>query len=421
MSKNNNLVLVTSFLGSTIVFYDFIIYLLLSPILVQIFFDKIDSHNLIAIYIIFAAGYLIRPIGGIIAANFGDRISRKNTILASIFLMAISTVYLGTLPSYNTLGNTAAVLLLILRLFQGIALGSELPGGITLVFEHAPKEKKIFNTAFIFLGVEFGIIVSLGIFFCINAILSPEEMMVWGWRPLFLLGAILTAIVWSLRFKIKDTTSFLRLKSNGKLKSKPFIHLIKNFKTEVIIGVMLVLGGFSILISLFGLLFPNILSINFQYTIQEGYANTLLFAVLYMLFTIVGAAINQNFSHFRTKIIYYATIILMICSFLVYPILQSHSYIEIIILYITITLCLGFITSMIPYILSNLFPTQIRFTGLATSYNVAQAIGGGITPLLVTIFINRTHIYLYFSGIMLVASLLIITSLTILRIKNKTL
>jgi MFS family permease len=417
--KNSNIVLMSAFLGSMMVYYDFIIYLLLTPILTQIFFNSTDAYHIVAINVIFAAGYIVRPVGGIIIAHFGDKISRRVTLLLSIFLMAISTVYIGTLPSYNTLGNMAPILLLILRLFQGIAIGAELPGGITLVYEHSPRGKKLFNSAFVFIGVQCGILMATCIFFLMNAILTPEEMLVWGWRPPFLLGAILTAIVWSLRFKILESPHFQRLKKKEKLNSKPFSYLVKNFKSEVLISFMLVLGGFSIFISLFGLLLPNILTSNFSYSVNEAYCNNLMLIIFYVLSTLAAAHVNQKFKFLKTKAVYAASIIIALCSFIILPTLQSHSYISIVPIYILIALCLGIISSTIPSLISSLFPTQVRFSGIATSYNMAQAIGGGITPMLITAFSNKECVSTWVSMLIISSSITIVLALIILSMKSK--
>jgi MFS family permease len=418
--KNSNIVLMSAFLGSMMVYYDFIIYLLLSPILSQIFFNSTDAYHIVAINVIFAAGYIIRPVGGIIIAHFGDRISRRIPLLSSIFLMAISTVYIGTLPSYTTLGNMAPILLLILRLFQGIAIGAELPGGIALVYEHSPRNKKLFNGAFVFIGVQCGILMATCIFFLMNAILTPEEMLVWGWRPPFLLGAILTAIVWSLRFKVIDSPHFQRLKTKDSLLPRPFHYLIKNFKSETFISFMLVLGGFSIFISLFGLLLPNILISVFSYSVREAYCNNLLFTIFYVIFTLAAAYANQKFKFIRIKAVYAASIIVASCSFLLLPTLQSNSYYKIIPLYILITICLGIISSTIPSLISSLFPTQVRFSGIATSYNMAQAIGGGITPILINAFSNGKHVNSWISVLIISSSAILIFALVILSIKCKS-
>ena len=301
IEKKSNIILMNAFLGSTMAYYDFIIYLLLSPILAQIFFNSTDLYHVVLTNVIFAAGYIVRPIGGILIAHFGDRISRRVTLLSTLFLMAISSVYIGTLPSYTTLGNLSPILLLILRLLQGIAIGAELPGDITVVYESAPQNRRTFNCAFVFIGVECGILLATCMYFLMNAILTPEEMLVWGWRPPFLLGAILTAVVWSLRFKTTESRHFERLKSNNKLLSKPFTHLITHNKCEIIISFMLVLGGFSIFISLFGLLLPNILMTVLSYSKVVAYWNNLLFITIYVMFTLLMAYINQKYSFMKDQ------------------------------------------------------------------------------------------------------------------------
>ena len=417
--KENNIVVVTSFLGAMMVYYDFIIYLLLAPTLTTIFFNSNDEYHIVAIYIIFAAGYLIRPIGGIIVAHFADRISRKFMSLFSILMMAISTVYIGTLPSYNTLGDMAPILLLILRLFQGIAIGAELPAGIALVFEHSPRKTKLFNSSFLVLGVECGILMATCVFFFMHYILTPEEMLVWGWRPPFLLGAILTAVVWSLRIKINDPDCFLRLKEKNKILAWPFVTLIKKYKIEVLAGFMLVFGGFSIFIQLFGVLLPSFLNGYFNYSMQEAHCNVLGFTILYVLFTLMSAYIYQKYTFSITKTIYIFAIILALCSFMIFPVLKSHSYIRVVLLYIVVALSLGFISSIIPYLISNILPTQVRITGIATSYNLAQAIGGGMIPVMLVIFANKQSLLFANSFLMLIAALMIIIAMIILSWKKK--
>jgi len=211
-----------SALGGALEFYDFIIFVFFATVIGHLFFppEMPDWLVMIQTFGIFAAGYLVRPLGGIVLAHYGDRYGRKRVFAFSILLMALSTLGMALMPTYATIGVAAPILLIILRMLQGAAIGGEVPGAWTFVAEHVPFRRVGLACGFLTSGLSFGIMLGSLIAFAINSLFTPEDVAGYAWRIPFLLGGIFGLIAVYLRRWLEETPIFMEMKKSKSLTDK---------------------------------------------------------------------------------------------------------------------------------------------------------------------------------------------------------
>ncbi|RZK91938.1 MAG: MFS transporter [Pedobacter sp.] len=230
LPKNNIFkVIGASSLGTLIEWYDFYIFGSLAVIIGhQLFPEDAGASALINTLAIFAAGFIVRPFGALVFGRLGDLIGRKYTFLLTLVLMGGSTFLIGLIPSYKTIGYAAPILVLILRLVQGLALGGEYGGAATYVAEHAPKNRRGFFTSWIQTTATLGLFLSLGIIVITKNILGAENFADWGWRVPFLLSIVLVGVSIYIRMKMHESPMFSKLKSEGKVSKNPLKESFNN-------------------------------------------------------------------------------------------------------------------------------------------------------------------------------------------------
>ncbi|KAF1021845.1 MAG: Proline/betaine transporter [Paracidovorax wautersii] len=202
-----------SALGGTLEFYDFVIYVFFATVVSKLFFpaDMPDWLRMLQTFGIFAAGYLARPVGGIIIAHYGDVIGRKRMFTLSIFLMAVPTLVIGLLPTYAAIGVAAPLLLLAMRVLQGAAIGGEMPGAWVFVAEHVPANRYAFGVGALTAGITGGILLGSLMAIFINTVYTPDEVSGWAWRIPFILGGVFGLVSVYLRRYLEETPVFKEL------------------------------------------------------------------------------------------------------------------------------------------------------------------------------------------------------------------
>jgi len=247
MKKNSpSKVLFASLAGTTIEFFDFYIYanaaVLVFPSL--FFAASTQSTEMLQSLATFAVAFFARPLGSAFFGHFGDRIGRKTTLVAALLTMGVSTVAIGLLPTYQSIGIFAPILLVICRFGQGFGLGGEWGGAVLLAVENAPPEKKAWYGMFPQLGAPIGLILSGGIFLYLSSTMSEAEFFDYGWRIPFLLSSVLILIGLYVRLTILETPEFLKNQKNKKTLAVPFFEVFKNYRTPMILGTFIALATF---------------------------------------------------------------------------------------------------------------------------------------------------------------------------------
>ena len=222
VDKNDNLVILASSVGTVIEWYDFYLYGSLAAIITAQFFSGVnETTGYIFALMAFAAGFAVRPFGAIVFGRLGDLWGRKNTFLVTMLLMGLSTFVVGLLPSYAAIGIAAPIILVVMRLIQGLALGGEYGGAATYVAEHAPKGKRGFYTSFIQITATAGLVLSLLVILGVRLAVSEEAFADWGWRIPFLVSILLLGVSLWIRLKLAESPSFKRMKAEGKGSATP--------------------------------------------------------------------------------------------------------------------------------------------------------------------------------------------------------
>lgn len=373
-------------LGGALEYYDFIIFVFLTTVIAQLFFppDMPDWLRQLQTFGIFAAGYLARPLGGIIMAHFGDRIGRKRMFMLSVLLMAIPTLLMGVLPTYATIGIFAPILLLLLRILQGAAVGGEVPGAWVFVAEHAPRGRVGFACGVLTAGLTLGIVLGSSIASLVNSIWKPEEVLDWAWRLPFLIGGVFGLLAVWLRRYLEETPVFEQMRKRRALVQGLPLKVVLKGHVAAVARVMLITWTLTAGIVVVILMTPAL--VQSQYAIpaaQAANASTWATLTLTLGCVIYGLAVDR-FGMARVLIV--GCIGLAAAAFGLYWTLQ-HAVTYFTPVFAVAGLLVG-VTGAIPCLLVSLFPAQIRFSGISFAYNVAYAICGGLTPLAVSLWLR---------------------------------
>lgn len=371
-----------SALGGALEFYDFIIFVFFATVIGHLFFppEMPDWLVMIQTFGIFAAGYLVRPLGGIVLAHYGDRYGRKRVFAFSILLMALSTLGMALMPTYATIGVAAPILLIVLRMLQGAAIGGEVPGAWTFVAEHVPFRRVGLACGFLTSGLSFGIMLGSLIAFAINSLFTPEDVAGYAWRIPFLLGGVFGLIAVYLRRWLEETPIFMEMKKSKSLTDKlPLGLVLKHHMRGVIISALLtwVLSAAIVVTTLMTATFLQKL---YGYTPTQALAGT-SFGTLFLIFGVIiaGALIDRIGSGLFFM---GASIFFGIATFTFYS-YAGTSLQTMFVLYGVMGLSVG-MAGAVPYVMVRAFPASVRFSGLSFAYNVSYAVFGGLTPIGVT-------------------------------------
>jgi len=374
--------LVLAALGGALEFYDFIIYVFFAVVIGKLFFpaDMPEWLRLIQTFGIFAAGYLARPLGGIIMAHFGDLMGRKKMFMLSIVLMTVPTLAIGLLPTYVVIGIWAPILLLFFRVMQGAAIGGEVPGAWVFVSEHVPPRHIGFACGVLTAGLTGGILLGSLVAMAVNKTYTPAEVLAEGWRVPFIIGGVFGFVSFWLRQWLHETPVFKEMQAKQQLASEMPLKQVLREHRESIVLTMLMTWLLSAAIVVMILMTPAL----FQKLYGVSPATTLLansIAILTLsIGCIVSGALADRFGPGRVMIV--GCIMLGISSMLLYQ-QVSVSTENINALYAFCGFFVGVI-GVVPSTAVKSFPAVVRFSGLSFSYNVAYAIFGGLTPVLVT-------------------------------------
>jgi MFS family permease len=329
---------------------------------------------------IFAAGYLARPLGGIVLAHFGDLLGRKRMFMLSILMMAVPTLLIGLLPTYATAGALAPVLLLALRILQGAAIGGEAPGAWVFVSEHVSPRHRSLACGALSAGLLAGILVGALVAAGLSARLDDAQLLAWGWRVPFLVGGVFGFGALWVRRKLHETPVFAELHERRALAAElPLKTVLRSHAPEVLLAMLLTWLLTAVVVVAI-LMMPTFLQ-------QQGVPRTTALAansiaiVFAMLGNLVAGAAADRFGEGRVLAAWSA--LAGVAFWLLYTLAPQQPGL-LFPLYALAGLGVG-ITAMVPSIAVAAFPAPIRFSGLSFSYNVAYAICGGATPIAVTL------------------------------------
>jgi MFS transporter, MHS family, proline/betaine transporter len=371
-------------LGGTLEFYDFVIFgIFAKDIADAIFPNPTPLVSLMVSFAAFAAGYLARPIGGIVLSHFGDRYGRRRVFLISIFVMSGATFGMGLVPSFAVWGTTASVVMVVLRLVQGFCLGGELPGALTYVVETAPRHAP-FVCGVVFSCVTMGVALATGVSLAVRTWLPPTIVASVGWRIAFVLGGLGGLLSFVLRRSLEESPEFARMKQLAA--RQPFREVLKQHLGPVVLGI----AGLAATAGFNGLFFAHmtaytssVLGYNPR---QAVIAQTIGVVVHATGILAVGRLADRIAPHL---LLCTGATALVVLAFPFYTALASHSVNPTLLMILAGT-CAALVNGTFAVVLTDLFPTRVRFSGVALVFNVAFTIFSGTAPLVATSLIRAT-------------------------------
>jgi metabolite-proton symporter len=404
-------VLFASLIGTTIEFFDFYIYATAAVLVFpRLFFPASDPASAtLASLATFAIAFVARPIGSALFGHFGDRIGRKTTLVAALLTMGVSTVGIGILPTYATIGVAAPALLALCRFGQGLGLGGEWGGAVLLAVENAPEGKRAWYGMFPQLGAPLGFFISGGVFLLLSEGLTNEQFFAFGWRIPFLASAALVLVGLYVRLTITETPVFRdALKREARVKV-PMLVVFRDHPRTLVLGILSSLATFVLfyLMTVFALSWGTTA---LGYT-RETFLVIQLVGIIFFALTIpIGAVIAERG---RRRTLIGVTILIAAFGLVLAPMISAG------IVSATLTMVIGLALMGLTYgplgtALSELFPTAVRYTGSSLTFNLAGIFGASLAPYIATALATRyglQYVGYYLSG----AALLTLTGLLATR------
>ena len=404
-------VLLASLIGTTIEYFDFYIYanaaVLVFP---RLFFPSYDPASAtLASLATFAIAFLARPIGSALFGHFGDRVGRKTTLVAALLTMGVSTVAIGALPTYRTIGVAAPLLLALCRFGQGLGLGGEWGGAVLLAIENAPPRKRAWYGMFPQLGVPVGLFLSGSVFLLLSERLTEEQFFDFGWRIPFLASVMLVLIGLYVRLRITETPVFQEALNRRERVKVPILVVFRRHPRTLLVGVLASLATFVIfyLITVFALSWgTSVLGYS-----REKFLLMQLFSILFCALAIPSAAILAERGRRRTML--WVTVLIGVFGLVMAPMFVAGAAGAV------VTLALGMGLMGLSYgplgtVLSEQFPTSVRYTGSSLAFNLAGIFGASLAPYIAT-WLAKTYGLQYAGYYLSAAALLTLIGLLLMR------
>ena len=425
VQSNMRRVAYTALAGTSIEWYDFFLYGAAAALIFPtVFFGEASpSTALILSFLTFAAGFIARPIGGIIFGHFGDRIGRKKTLVTALILMGVSSTLIGLLPTYAMIGVTAPILLTLLRFAQGIAIGGQWGGAMLLVTESAPSNERGYYGAFAQAGAPVGVILANLAFIITSASVSDESFLAWGWRIPFLASALLIAISMYIQLNLEDTKAFKELQAYKEglqkdintaqvpVEKSPIIEAIRKYPKRIILAA----GAFlSVQVTFYILI---------AFMLVYGVSNTNLSRDDILAAILIASAIqvpvqfvfaSYSDKHGRKGIFMLGAILTALWAFAIFPLIDTGNF-----WYTLLAISGGLIFLAMMYgpqaaFFTELFTTEVRYSGATLGYQFGAIAGGAFAPTIATYLWTEydvfwVSVYISFASLLTLLSVMALT------------
>lgn len=398
--------------GNLLEWYEIYLYVYWAPIIAKLFFKpNTELANLTNTFLIFAIGFLARPIGGVFFGRLGDRIGRRKALILSLVMMTAPTFATGLLPTYAQIGIFAPIILVCMRILQSFPAGGEIPGASCYLYESSRLSSRRLMCSWASLGFQMGILISTLECFFLEKYLPHEDLITWGWRLSFWIGGLLGICGLFLRYKLHETPLYKEMMTHEKIVSNPLIEIVKKYKKKIVMSTLFCAFNSSAF---------YLLTINLPFylgsRLNTSYENNLIFtSILLILITIplpFFGMLGDRFSN--KKMLIGSTVALVI---LLFPLCYSVSIAILIPLVVVFCLLFTCLSALLPFAQADLFPTYARFTCLGISFNIADALIGGFTPAVALYLLHLTGQQGAFCWFLLFCALLSLSAF--LRMKEK--
>lgn len=369
-------VVISGMIGNALEWYDYALYAQFSYIIGQRFFPKTDFVEILT-FAVFAAGFVVRPLGGIIFGHIGDKFGRKAALVLGILFMAIPTAGIGLLPAYETIGIISPIILTVIRLLQGFSLGGEFSGCIAYIVEHSPADKRGLAGSASFVSMCIGMLLGLFVAQGFIYFLPEADLNLWGWRVPFVAGLFIGLVGLYIRSHLSESPLYKAAKESGALSRTPLKETFTKHWKEVLMAMAI---------------YINVTAPFYTTTVFiKSYMDTLGYdkhqSTMANIFILISMSIMLPISAYvsdkigRKPVLIFASILLITTIYPIFLALHSMNYHIALLSQVIFAAIVGMYMGPVPTILVELFPTRIRFTGVAVSYNLSAAIFGGTAPM----------------------------------------
>ena len=400
-------IIVSGVIGNALEWYDFILYAHFSYIIGKIFFPD-NQLSSIFVFAVFAVGFFSRPLGGILFSNIGDRLGRRASLTVSILTMAVPTAIIGLLPGYEKIGIMAPIILIIMRLLQGLSLGGEFSGCVAYFVEYSPSNSRGLIGSFIYISQCIGMMFGLAVATVLTNTLNEKSLWDWGWRVPFVSGILIGVIGMYIRIKLEESPIYLQAKSNGNLSSAPITEAIFFYWRKILLSIGLYINVTAQFYAV-TILMPNYM-ISIGYSSYQSNFSCSIALITMMLSFPISAYIADKIG--RKPVIKISCVLLTILIYPTFLVINTMNYLFAAIAQVILSVVVAMHMAPVPALLSELFPTRIRLTGIALSSNLSAAIFGGTVPMVGEILYQLTNSNLsisYYLTALAVAGVLIIS------------
>ncbi|OMH31484.1 MFS transporter [Tersicoccus sp. Bi-70] len=378
-----------SFIGNFVEWFDYAVYGYLAAVIGAVFFPESDRQTqLLSTFAIFAISFIVRPIGGFFWGSIGDRIGRRAALSWSILIMSVATFCIGLLPTYALVGVLAPLLLLLVRVVQGFSASGEYAGASAFLVEYAPANRRGIYAAVVPASTAAGLLLGSLLAALLTATLSSAQLSEWGWRLPFLLAAPMGLIGRYIRTRLEDTPAFRHLAEKDDAVKAPARAMFRDHWRTLLLAagaVLLNAVGFYVILSYM----PTYLAEEIGLDATASFLATSIALLTYIGFIFLTGALSDRYG--RKRVLIAASICFVVFTVPAFMLLGTGNFLAILVVEVFLGAMLTLNDGTLPSFLAELFPTTVRYSGFAVSFNLSNALFGGTAPFVATWLIGQTH------------------------------
>jgi MHS family proline/betaine transporter-like MFS transporter len=381
-------VIAASFVGNFVEWFDYAVYGYLAATIATVFFPDSDrTTGLLLTFAVFAISFFVRPLGGLVWGSLGDRLGRRTALSYSILVMSAATFCIALLPSYAAVGLLSPVLLLVVRVVQGFSASGEYAGASSFLVEYAPRGRRGIYAAVVpastAAGLLFGSLIAAGL----TGLLSDPQMHSFGWRLPFLLAAPMGLVGRYIRYRLEDTPAFLALEQDDEVARTPALEMFRVHRKALLLALgaaLLNAVAFYVLLSYM----PTYLSEELGFGQTESFLATTVSLATYIGFIFLTGLASDRVG--RRTMLLAASVMFVVFTVPAFALLDRAGFLVVVLLQVVLGGMLTLNDGTLPSFLAEIFPTKVRYSGFAVSFNVANAVFGGTAPFVATLLISST-------------------------------
>lgn len=407
--KNVKKAVIAGMIGNGLEWYDYALYGQLATILSLHFFPSGNpTLALMATFGVFAVGFVFRPLGAIIFGYIGDKYGRQKSLVIAIMMMAIPTGCIGLLPTYEQIGILAPVLLTVIRIFQGMSLGGEFSGSITYIVEHAPPHRRGIAGSASMISLVIGFLTGSFVAMMFSYSMPKEAFEEWGWRIPFLLGIVIGFVGFYIRSRCGESPVYEEAKAQGTLSKRPLRDVLTHFPFPIFQGFAIYLTV-TLPFYLVAIYFISFM----EKQLGLSHSDALLINTIAMLAMLIAQPFSAILSDRigRRKVLLWSGAAMAIIVFPVFDAMSQGGFMVILLAQVVFAFINGLFLAPVPAVLVELFPTSVRYTGMAISYNAAAALVGGTAPMMAVWLVDLTGTKMSIAAYVFAVALLSLTVL----------